>query len=62
MPPFIIWAAGAIGALALTKLLSAAARKVNAELDEIRRGGGFERPTERLERDPDDGIYRPRKG
>ncbi len=62
MPPFIFWAAGAIGALALAKLLGAAARKVNAELDQLRRGGEFEKPVERLERDPADGIYRPRRG
>lgn len=61
MPPLIIWAAGAIGALALTRILAGAARKVNAELDEIRRGNVAEKPIEKLERDPESGAYRPRK-
>jgi hypothetical protein len=61
MPPVILWAAGAIGAFALARILARAARKVNAELDEIRRGGAVEKPVERLERDPASGVYRPRK-
>lgn len=61
MPPLILWAAGAIGALALARLLAAAARKVNAELDDIRRDRAVEKPVEQLERDPESGAYRPRK-
>jgi hypothetical protein len=61
MPPLILSAAGAIGALALARLLAAAARKVNAELDDIRRDRAVEKPIEQLERDPESGAYRPRK-
>jgi hypothetical protein len=61
MPPVILWAAGAIGAFALARILARAARRANAELDEIRRGGAVEKPVERLERDPASGVYRPRK-
>jgi hypothetical protein len=42
-------------------LLANAARKVNAELDEIRGGRAVEKPVEKLERDPESGAYRPRK-
>jgi hypothetical protein len=58
MPPLILWAAGAIGAMALARVLAAAARKVNAELEDIR---AVEKPIEQLERDPESGAYRPRK-
>jgi hypothetical protein len=62
MPPLIILAVGAIGATALMKLLSRESRRVNAELDETRRGTGTAdgrpaRPT--LRRDPSTGEYRP---
>jgi hypothetical protein len=60
MPPLIIWAVGAIGAVALAKLLANAARKANAELESIRRERGVEPPVETLERDPKTGEYRPR--
>jgi hypothetical protein len=42
-------------------LISSAARRVNAELDEIRGGRAVEKPVEQLERDPESGAYRPRK-
>lgn len=61
MPPVIVWAIGAIGAFALARLLAGAARKVNAELDDIRRDRTVEKPVEKLERDPASGAYRPRK-
>ena len=61
MPPVIIWAVGAVGAFALARLLANAARKVNAELDEIRGGRAAEKPVVKLERDPESGAYRPRK-
>jgi len=61
MPPAIIWALGAIGALALVKLLANASRKANSELEEIRRESMAEQPTETLERDPVSGEYRPKK-
>ena len=61
MPPVIIWAVGAIGAFAVARILAGAARKVNAELDDIRRDRTVEKPVEKLERDPASGTYRPRK-
>lgn len=61
MPPVIAWALGAIGAIALAKLLASAARKANAELDDIRGEEIQERPIHRLERDPVTGEYRPEK-
>jgi hypothetical protein len=61
MPPVIIWAIGAVGALALAKLLANAARKANEELDAIRCERAVESPVETLERDPVSGEYRPRK-
>jgi hypothetical protein len=60
MPPLIIWAVGAIGAVALAKLLANASRKANEELEGIRRERTVERPVETLERDPETGDYRPR--
>jgi hypothetical protein len=60
MPPVIVWAIGAISALAAAKLLSAASRKVNAELGKLRRDGAVTKPVEKLERDPKSGVYRPR--
>ena len=60
MPPLILWAAGAIGAVALAKLFASATRKANDELETIRRERDLERPTETLERDPKTGEYRPR--
>ena len=61
MPPVIVWAIGAISALAAAKLFSAASRKVNADLDRLRRDGAVAKPAEQLERDPESGVYRPRK-
>jgi hypothetical protein len=60
MPPLVIWAVGAIGAVALTKLLAAASRRANADLESIRRERAVERPVETLEQDPQTGEYRPR--
>jgi hypothetical protein len=45
----------------LARILASAARKVNAELDDIRRDRTVEKPVEKLERDPASGAYRPRK-
>lgn len=61
MPPVIVWAIGTIGAVALAKIISKAARTVNAELDAIRRERAVEKPIEKLERDPASGAYRPRR-
>jgi hypothetical protein len=61
MPPVIVWAIGAISALAAVKLFSATSRRANAELDQLRRGGAVAKPVEKLERDPKSGIYRPHR-
>lgn len=61
MPPVIVWAIGAISALAAAKLFSAVSRKANADLDRLRRDGAAARPAEQLERDPESGVYRPRR-
>lgn len=59
MPPFLIAAAGVIGAIALARVLTREARRVNDILD-TRRAPASEEPVERLERDPNTGEYRPR--
>jgi hypothetical protein len=61
MPPVILWAIGAVSALAAVKLFRRATQKANAELDEIRRGDIAPKPVEKLERDPASGVYRPRR-
>lgn len=61
MPPVILWAIGAVSALAAVKLFRRASQKANAELDEIRRGGATAKSAEQLERDPASGVYRPRR-
>lgn len=62
MPPVIVLALGAFGAAALVKLLARESRRVNAELDAMRRdeeevGPPASRRT--LRRDPASGEYRP---
>jgi hypothetical protein len=57
----MVWAVKAVGSALFVKLLAAAARRANAELDAIRREGKAERPTGTLVRDPVTGEYRPRE-
>jgi hypothetical protein len=58
MPPFILWAIGAIGTAVAGRWLFKEARRVNAELhpdapaEEIEMGN--------LERDPKTGVYKPK--
>lgn len=62
MPPFLVVVIGAIGAAALAKLLSKESRRINAELDEARRGDGTVQQRsgpQTLRRDPATGEYRP---
>lgn len=64
MPPFLIVAIGAIGAAAAAaaRLLSRESRRVNTELDAVRREGAARRPPDggpTLRRDPKTGEYRP---
>jgi hypothetical protein len=61
MPPVILWTIGALSALAAAKLLSSASRRANADLDRLRRDGAVAKPVEKLERDPQSGVYRPRR-
>ena len=61
MPPVIVLALGAFGAAALVKLLARESRRVNAELDAVRRDEDATAPLPRrtLRRDPATGEYRP---
>jgi hypothetical protein len=59
MPPLIVWALGAIGAIALARLIAKEARRINAELHPA---APVPRDDEAvtLERDPTTGVYRPK--
>jgi hypothetical protein len=61
MPPLILWAAGALGALAVGKWLARESGRINSELDVAKSGATGDRPSERpnLKRDPNTGVYRP---
>lgn len=61
MPPVIVLAIGAFGAAALVKLLARESRRVNAELDAVRRSEEAQAPLpgHTLRRDPTTGEYRP---
>jgi hypothetical protein len=58
MPPLIVWTLGAIGAAALASFVIREARRINAELDELRKGRGAPEPYPTLRRDPASGEYR----
>ncbi|WP_024280533.1 hypothetical protein [Xanthobacter sp. 126] len=60
MPPFVVVALGALGAVALAKLISSETRRVNEALDRRRKAETGDLKTVRLERDPATGEYRPR--
>ncbi|MFS8037629.1 hypothetical protein ACI7BZ_11830 [Xanthobacter sp. AM11] len=60
MPPFLIVALGAIGAVALARVISAESRRINAALDRQRAADKGELKTVPLERDPATGDYRPK--
>jgi hypothetical protein len=49
---------GAIGAAALASFVIREARRINAELDELRKGRGAPEPYPTLRRDPASGEYR----
>jgi hypothetical protein len=59
MPPLIVWALGVVGAIALARLISREARRINAELHPREPVHGRDDAV-RLERDPATGIYRPK--
>ena len=61
MPPLIIWALGAVGAIALVRLVAREARRINAELHPQRPATvDNDDDAVSLERDPKTGVYRPR--
>ncbi|WP_127092152.1 hypothetical protein [Aquabacter cavernae] len=63
MPPFLIAAAGLMGAVALTRFVLRESRRVSAKVDIFRTPPGTQEDTGiRLERDPVTGAYRPRAG
>jgi len=59
MPPLIVWALGAVGAIALVRLVAREARRINAELHPQRATVDDDDDAVSLERDPT-GVYRPR--
>ncbi|MDQ0505449.1 hypothetical protein [Xanthobacter agilis] len=61
MPPFIVVALGAIGAVALVKLLANETRRANDRMDRRRDAETTPLKTIPLERDPVTGDYRPRQ-
>lgn len=59
VPPFLVVALGALGAMALVKVLTNESRRANARMD--RRRAADELKAVPLERDPVTGDYRPRQ-
>ena len=60
MPPLIVWALGALGAVVLVRLVAREARRINAELHPRAAPVENEGEAVRLERDPKTGVYRPK--
>ncbi|MFG1347647.1 hypothetical protein V5F59_22365 [Xanthobacter autotrophicus DSM 431] len=60
MPPLIVVALGALGAVALAKVIAAETRRVNEALARHRSAERGELKTVPLERDPVTGDYRPK--
>jgi hypothetical protein len=62
MPPFILWALGALGGVAAIRWLAREGRRINAELEAARAeqmGKAAGEPVRTLRRDPVTGTYRP---
>lgn len=60
MPPLILIAAGILGGAALVRLAVREVRRVNRELDDVRKAAPDEQDRmPKLRRDPDSGTYRP---
>jgi len=59
MPPLIVWALGAVGVMALARLIVREARRINAELHPATPAPVDGDPVT-LERDPKTGVYRPK--
>jgi len=61
MPPLIVWALGAVGAVVVGRWIGERARRRDAELRSRDKAAGAAREQgPRLERDPVTGIYRPK--
>jgi hypothetical protein len=64
MPPVILWLLRAVGAVVAAKLIAKEARRINDELEAARAqwpaGEGPFKP-QSLERDPETGVYRPKR-
>ena len=63
MPPLIVWALGALGAILIGRWIANEARRRNAELRARQAEGvgrGEREQARTLERDPATGIYRPK--
>jgi hypothetical protein len=62
MPPVVLWIVGAVGATAVVKWLVRERRRINAELDAARAqaAGDSTAGRDKLERDPQTGVYRPK--
>jgi len=61
MPPLIVWALGAVGAVAVGRWIGERVRRRDAELRSREKATSVEREQgPRLERDPVTGIYRPK--
>lgn len=61
MPPLVVVALGALGAVALAKVIAAETRRINEALDRRRAAERGELKTVPLERDPVTGDYRPKQ-
>jgi hypothetical protein len=59
MPPLIVWALGAVGAVALARLIAKQARRIGAQLNP-QPPATREAEAVTLERDPKTGVYRPK--
>ena len=60
MPPVVLWALGAIGAAFAAKWIVKERRRINDELDAVKRQSAPGGKRRDLERDPDTGVYRTR--
>jgi hypothetical protein len=64
LPPVIVWAIGTVSAAVVAKLVVREWRRVNAELDRVRKASVAERERAArttLSRDPATGVYRPQR-
>jgi hypothetical protein len=59
MPPLIVWAVGAVGAVVLGRLVARQARRIGAQLHP-HPTAPREAAAVTLERDPKTGVYRPK--